>query len=176
MAYSQEKEDSRRFANSYRPIVPLGGNKSCSLKRHFYGVLHEVVGYLDLLASKHPDLRFAYPGVGDILDHCRRFDSKNKYSKAAVEKALAYLRARHVISARLVRFCDGQLRDGFIVAPHEHLTICTSATRCRFVGMAAPFDCWHQLPTGEVFWVNPNEPDRHRQPELKIENVDAEDE
>lgn len=172
---SSAQKDSRRFAYSYRRVVPLGGNKSCSLKRHFYGVLHEVVGYLDLLASKHPDTRFVYASVDSILDHCRRYDSKNKYSKAAVEKALAYLRARHIISARLVRPCDDQERDGFIVAPHEHLTVCPTATACRFVGMAAPFDCWHQLPTGEIFWVNPNDPDRHRHwPEMKNEHADDE--
>jgi hypothetical protein len=166
----EEKAASRRFANSYRRTVPLGGNKTCSLKRHFCGVLHEVVGYLDLLASKHPENRFVYAHVDTILKHCSRFDSKNKYSKTAIEKSLAYLRTRHVISARLVRFCDGHLRDGFIVAPHEHLTISPSATKCCFVGLATPFDCWHQLPTGELFWVNPDDPCRHGWPELRVNN------
>jgi hypothetical protein len=62
-----------------------------------------------------------------------------------------------------VRFCDGQLREGFIVAPHQHVTVLLGATQCRYVGMAAPFDCWHQLPTGEVFWVDPANPNRHQE-------------
>ena len=162
----KQQDTSRRFAKSYRRTVLLGGNKTCSLKRHFRGFLREVVGYLDSLAAQHPE-RFVYPHVDTIVKHCRRFGSQNEYSKASVEKALAYLKARHIISPRVERVVSGQLRDGFIVAPHEHLTITPCATQCRFVGIAAPFDCWHQLPNGVVFWVNPHDPERHtRWPEI----------
>jgi hypothetical protein len=161
-----EKEASRRFAKSYRRVVNLGGNKACSLKRHFDGVVHEVVGYLDYLATLHPETRFAYASVDVIVAHCQKFTSKEKFSKAAVEKALKYLQMRHIISRRVTRWCAGQMRDGFIVAPHEHLTIRPSATKCRFVGMAAPFDCWEQDPqTNEVFWRMP--------PKSTVESTDG---
>ena len=157
-----ESRIERRFAKSYRPAVHLGGNKNCSLKRHFFGGLHEVVGYLDFLASRHPESRFVYASIADIIEHCRKFDSKTKYNKRWINYALEYLRLRHIVSARLVRLCDGQMREGFIVAPHQHVTVLLGATQCRYVGMAAPFDCWHQLPTGEVFWVDPADPNRHK--------------
>lgn len=149
-----EKESSRRFAESFRRVVELGGNKNCSLKRHFRGVLREVVGYLDLMAAKHPETRFVYCSVDSIIEHCCRFDSKEVYKPRGVKYALEYLRRRHIVSVPLLLNCDGQFREGFIVAPHEHVTIQTSATKCRFVGMAAPFDCWEQSPTGEIFWIN----------------------
>ncbi len=160
------KDKSRRGADSFRKRVDLGGNKSCSLKRHFKGIFREVIGYLEFWAARHPETRFVYCGVDDIVAHCTKFKSKEGYNKRAVEYVLAILRGRNIISPRLCRHCDGQMREGFIVAPHEHLTKMVGATKCVFVGMAGAFDCWHQLPTGEVFWVNPADPKRHNQSQM----------
>lgn len=156
------KDPTRRGAESYTRTVDLGGNKQCSLKRHFRGIFHEVIGYLDLQAKRHPETRFVYCGVDDIVAHCTKFKSKESYKKRAVVYVLTILRERHIISPRLRRHCDGQMRDGFIVAPHEHVTKQKGSTKCVFVGMAGAFDCWHQLPTGEIFWVNPNDLNRHK--------------
>ncbi len=160
------KDKSRRGADSFRKHVPLGGNKNCSLKRHFKGIFREVIGYLDLQAARHPETRFVYCSVQNIVDHCTKFDTKNKYSTRSVEYVLSIARARHILSPHLRRHCDGQMRDGFIVAPHEHLTKQVGATKCVFIGMAEPFDCWHQLPTSEILWVNPADPNRHKQPQM----------
>lgn len=162
-----ESRIERRFAQSFRRTVDLGGNKNCSLKRHFKGALREVVGYLDLLAGNHSE-RFVCPSVAKIVYYCTKFGSENSYSKTSIEKALAYLRKRHVISGRVVRFWNGAMREGFIVAPHINLTIRQGETKCVYVGMAAPFDCWHQLPTGEIFWVDPQDPNRHKRPEFYV--------
>lgn len=89
----QQKALERRFAACYRKTVDLGGNKQCSLKRHFSRALREVVGYLDLLASKNPELRFVYCSVHSIVEHCNRFDSEQNYKKRGVEYALEYLRS-----------------------------------------------------------------------------------
>jgi hypothetical protein len=161
----------RRFAQSYRRTVELGGNNVCSLQRHFRGALHEVVHWLDLWAANHPE-RFVIATVPGIVEHCKKYGSGTYYKTRLIEYCLAHLRRRCIISGRLVRMFNGEPREGFIVARHDCVTTARGKTKCVFVGMATPFDCWHQLPSGEIFWVDPTDPQRHsRHEELNSEKI-----
>ncbi len=118
--------------------------------------MRELVGYLDLLASNNPQ-RFVYASVDALREKCHRFNQPDaKYSKRWIEAALRELRARHVISARLMRWG----MEGVIVAAHQHV-VRVECGRCHFIGMAAPFDCWEQKigpdgkPFGPVWWRKP---------------------
>jgi hypothetical protein len=151
--------NSRRFAHSFRRTVELKPEETCSLKHHYRGAMREVVGLLDMWASNDPE-RFVYAGVDAIVKHCKRYQQpKNKYGARWVKYVLAALRARNIISERVLRVRKGEKIEGFIVALHEHLVLPISESRCRLVGMAAPFNCWKQaigpdnLPYGPVWWV-----------------------
>ena len=147
-----EPKQDRRFVASYRKRVELGGNKKCTLKRHFRGGLREVVGFLDLLASKDPE-RFVWPHVSTIVAHCRKFGKKDQYNERWVQYALAYLRSRHMISSRVTRLRNGMWHEGFIVADHDGLTDQPTKTACIYMGIGAMKNCWTQDENGHVFWV-----------------------
>lgn len=124
----------RRFTKSFRKIYDqLEPGEQCNFEHHYKGVLREVIHWLNLWASNRPD-RFVFAEVEAIAAHCHRFKNpKSKYAPRSVGYVLAELRARGVISGRLMRMVDGEERWGFIVAPHDCLTVRTEKG-CIFKG------------------------------------------
>jgi hypothetical protein len=121
----------RSFAGSFCRVTH--DKEKCALKNHYRGAMREVVGFLDMLAARDPE-RFVYCGVDAIQRHCKKFQSKNLHSKTWVEKVLAELRHRHVVSRRLVRVRRYEEVAGFIVAPHSCLTKSMPDDSCIFHG------------------------------------------
>src|SRR5258705_7263505 len=82
---AREMEKSNRantpgLAKNFKPHVALKNSEVCSsLKRHYRGALRQVVGYLDLLATKDPE-RFVWPSISDIQKHCRDYKRGGLYS------------------------------------------------------------------------------------------------
>jgi hypothetical protein len=135
----------RRFSNSFRPrFDELQSGEICKLEHHYSGLLRELIGWLDLLASNRPD-RFVYCGVEAMVEHCHRYKQpNNKFGKRLIEYALKELRARHIISKRLFRFVDGVQREGFIVAPHDCLCVRETPTDCVLVGQLKASGRWER--------------------------------
>lgn len=82
------------FKRSFRAEVPLCP-EGCNWRWHFpSGVLREVMTYMDLLAKQHP-MRYVYAKPGDIAAHTKDYAKPGvpPFSRSAVFKALAYLRA-----------------------------------------------------------------------------------
>ena len=127
------------FSRSLKPLVRLKDGKLCSLKRHFKGCMRQVVGYLDLLASKDPD-RLVWATAKNIQLHCPTGKGKELYGIRMVERALQAARDTGILSRQ--HAIELQERRGFIVgsayvvAPHEALTV-QNGTCCRFVGACA---------------------------------------
>lgn len=135
----------------FRPIVgPLKKSEKCSLKRHFVGVLREVIGYLEHLErSFNRDDRFLFVGVETIVKHCTRLRMeyklevvrgkaekvgrirKDKISKRDIEYALKFLREKRIISGT---FTNEQGERGFVVAPHDAL-FARDGQRCCYKGI-----------------------------------------
>jgi hypothetical protein len=144
----------RSFAGSFCRVTH--DKDKCELKNHYRGAMREVVGYLDMLAANDPE-RFVFCGVDDIVKHCQKYQSKNIHSKTWVEKVLAELRRRHVVSKRLVRVRRYEEKDGFIVAPHGCLTELMSDGTCIFRGVAHVCGRWERNgdagPRSVLFWA-----------------------
>jgi hypothetical protein len=127
-------------------VKTLTAHQKCQLKNHYRGALREVAGYLDLLASRDPE-RFVFAKPDNIVDHCRRFEQpSNKYGKRWVERALAELRARHVIT-RAIRVRGYQEKLGWIVAHHDALARRVEPGACVWFGT--------QENTGDLTTVSP---------------------
>jgi hypothetical protein len=144
----------RSFAGSFCRVTH--DKENCELKNHYRGAMREVVGYLDMLAAKDPE-RFVFCGVDDIVKHCQKYQSKNLHSKTWVEKLLAELRHRHVVSGRLVRVRRHQEVVGFIVAPHSCLTETMLDGTCIFRGPVQTCGRWERTgnagPGTVLFWA-----------------------
>jgi hypothetical protein len=110
--------------------VRLKAGELCSHKRHFRGVLREVIGYLDLLAQADREF-FAWATVGDIAEHCQRYHGK-KYGKRQIENALNVLRQMWLVSGVVKRVRGGVEREGRIVTPHRAL-FCRCMNHCTYV-------------------------------------------
>src|SRR5712664_502141 len=113
---------------SAKPLVALKKGDTCSLKRHFKGCARQVIGYLDLLASKDPD-RLVWMRVQNIVEHCKNYSKKDKagkptmYKKSAVEKTLKDFRDAGILSYP-AKVPDQERRgfivtDCFVLAPHD---------------------------------------------------------
>jgi hypothetical protein len=111
------------FPKGFRPIVELRNvDDECRLKRHFRGVLREVVGYLDLLADNN-EQRFVEARVPDIVAHCNNFPrGKKRYNERWVKYGLAYLRA-HGVLIPAVAEVNGTDRFGYRVVHHDEMTL-----------------------------------------------------
>lgn len=123
------KKQERDFNDSFllAPIgVPLRKGRKHSLKSHARKgtLVYEVLGILDLLAANDPEHRFVFIERPSILKLCnkgRRVNAK-KYSMSMLQRVLAELQARHIVSPYFKAW-DG--RYGFVVEPHD--------ARCRVV-------------------------------------------
>ncbi len=112
-----------RGKQSFTKKVPLKPGEICSsLKRHYEFCAREVVGYLDMLATNDPE-RFVWPHVPTIVENCNlRRKTKKEYGRRQVNYVLALLRLQRVLTdAERVR--GGVLRQGWIVAPHNAVTV-----------------------------------------------------
>src|SRR5271169_2773251 len=90
----------RSFSGSFQRVSQW---QPCyQLAHHYRGAMREVVGFLDLLAANDPE-RFVFCGVDAIVKHCKKYQSKNLHGKRWVEKVLAELRRRNVVSKALTR-------------------------------------------------------------------------
>lgn len=148
-------KDIRTFAHSFTPVVNLKRGETCSLKRHYRGALHELIGYLDLLAQKDPE-RFVFAHMDTIISACSKFKSKKPFRERAIKYALAELRLRFIVSKRLMRSRFGREMEGFIVAPHDSLAL-QHDHQCRLRGQAlgGP-SVWARTEGGVVFWAGWN--------------------
>lgn len=148
--------DIRNFKRSFRPIVLLKAGEVCSLKRHYYGALREVIGYLDKLAANDSE-RFVYPTVPDIVRHCNRYKNRKPYGQRIVEYAISYAQQQHVISKTVERERLGAVREGFIVTPHDSLAV-HGKRCCEFKGMLRAPGHWESdLTPGNptIWWAGP---------------------
>jgi hypothetical protein len=108
--------------------VRLREGEACGYRRHFLGLVRDVLGYLDLLAGNDPE-RFVYCRVDDIILNvgkkrtARLLSSvskvKTEYKRREIEYVLTYLRREWIISGAVARFRNGLWREGRIVAPHD---------------------------------------------------------
>lgn len=148
MNKQNEKQNRiRRFGKSFRPVVDdIAPTESCSLKRHYRGVLRELIGYVDYLAELDPKKeRFVFAHVDALAAGCKKFANKTLYSKTAIEKGLSEFRARHIISKRLTRIRNGEEKTGFIVAPHDCLAV-PGQGGCVFKGQLRAPGRWERSP------------------------------
>src|SRR5882757_5050147 len=98
-----DRANTPGLAKNFKPHVPPKNGKLCSsLKRHYRGALRQVVGYLDLLATKDPE-RFVWPSISDIQKHCRDYKRGGLYSVRIVSYCKEALIAQGVISNRVWR-------------------------------------------------------------------------
>jgi hypothetical protein len=102
--------------------VKLRKERGHSLKSHARcrTAIRELLGYLDLLAEKHPQ-RFVFASLKAIVAGCNKGARKQgeHYTLSHLKGELAELRARHIVGPYFTTW-DG--RQGFIVAPHD--TMC----------------------------------------------------
>jgi len=149
------KPSTDKFGRSFRPVVVLKNDEVCSLKRHYRGVLREVIGYLDKLAGNDPQ-RFVFATVKDIVRHCNKFSQgRAPYQQRAVEYALAFLRKQHLISRPVKRPRLGVMYQGFIVTPHDSLAMREKGC-CDFKGQLGAPGAWQAeagLPGS--WWAGP---------------------
>jgi hypothetical protein len=78
--------------------------------------------------------RFVFCKPDDIVKHCHRFEQpNNKYGKRWVERALAELTDRHIIT-RATRVRRYQEKNGWIVAHHDALARRVKPDTCVWFG------------------------------------------
>ena len=144
---------NQKFPRSLIPRELRTTDAECSHKRHCWGVVREVLGYLDLQANRDTTgERFVWCSVGDIVEHCRRYKGA-AYGKRAVEYSLAFLTRKSVVSRRLERKRGGVMREGYIVTPHDALYLRTKNI-CEFVRRRKPGYVWRRDPaTRSWYWV-----------------------
>jgi len=149
------KPSTDKFGRSFRPAVVLKKDEVCSLKRHYRGVLREVIGYLDKLAANDPQ-RFVFATVPDIVRHCNKFSQgRAPYQQRAVEYALAFLRKQHVISRPVKRPRLGVMYQGVIVTPHDSLALREKGC-CDFKGQLGAPGAWQAEPgLPGSWWAGP---------------------
>ena len=144
-------KNARSFAGSFNPV---SYHENCSLKNHYRGAMREVVGYLDKLANLNPE-RFVFPSVDDIVEHCKKYQTKNLHGKRWVEKVLAELRHRRILSGRVQRVVFRVERDGWIMAPHDCVTRRVEDA-CIFVGPMHGCGRWQRTgdggPGSVLYW------------------------
>lgn len=129
--------------SNFKKVSKKAAGKCC-LKNHYRRGHAEVIGILDLWASNDPE-RFVFPRVDAIVARCKKFQTKTLHGKGWVEKILRDLRVHHVISKPLTRVRDYQEMRGFIVAPHDSLTVRKPGRKgslCLWVGQLQAPGCW----------------------------------
>jgi hypothetical protein len=153
----------RRFSKSFqRKYHKLKPGETCMLKHHYSGALRELVGLLDLWAANDPERFIPLDGgVDAIVRCCHRYKGAG-YGKRAIEYALREVRERHIISDWLVRIRDGEEVSGFIMAPHDCLSVRESDTTCIFKGQLRAPGYWKrdvlktasgEVKLGPVYWA-----------------------
>lgn len=128
-----DRKKPNRGKKSFTKRVPLSPGQTCdSLKRHYKLCAREVVGYLDKLAANDQE-RFVWPHVPTIVKNCNlRRKVKKGYGIRQVNYVLAGLHCQRVLTdAERVR--GGVLRQGWIVAPHNAVTV-VEDNCCDFQG------------------------------------------
>jgi hypothetical protein len=151
------------YRNFHRVTKKAPGN--CRLKDHFFGGHREVIGYLDMLASRDKE-RFVFPHVPTIVAHCKKYQTKELHGQSWVEKILRDLRRWHIISTRVTRVRNYKELRGVIVAPHAALTERKPAatatgkgTVCVYVGQRWSVGRWERkeikttTPDGRKVWT-----------------------
>jgi hypothetical protein len=114
---------------SQKIAVRLRGDTPCALKRHFKGCLRQVVGYLDMLASRDHE-RFVWPGWQAIREHTRNYATGKIASRSQVYFWLDIAEQMHILTpARRNR--GGCIRDGYIVLDHDAIAM-QSRKGCSF--------------------------------------------
>jgi hypothetical protein len=129
-------QPTRRSAAHSAKITP---GKPHSLKNHFRGCAREVIAYLDTLADLNP-YRFAYCHVSTIVKKCHRYKGAG-YSERAVKTCLKALQESGIIQRVTVNW-HGDVKTGYIVAPHSRLTLVSPDAYCEFT------------TTFEINWFN----------------------
>ena len=147
------------FKDSFLPTLHFNTKRDCdkhtTWSAHFpEGCAREVVRCLELLAKNNPD-RWVYVTVPGLVKMCdgrfRKGKAKKAYSATAIEKALRFLRDKHVISRKHGTAPDGRLQEGFVVAPHG--AMCRRYDRaCVFVGVERATGTFILRP-GDARWV-----------------------
>jgi hypothetical protein len=150
-------KNQRSFSGSFQRVSQW---QPCyKLAHHYRGAMREVVGILDKWAANDPE-RFVFCHVDAIAEQCKKYQSKNLHGKRWVEKVLAELRRRHVISKPLTRIRRHEEVTGCIVAPHDCLTVREDDGLCVLVGQLAAPGCWKRvfvnaegvIKAGPVHW------------------------
>ncbi len=119
------------FEKSFRPEVNLKPNNRCSLKKHYRGVLREIVGFLDNLADKNSE-RFVWATVPAIVRACTKFSrGREPYKKRMVYYGLRFLQEQGVLQ-RAERIQAGIKRLGFIVMRHDEIAGSIGVNLCKF--------------------------------------------
>lgn len=108
--------------------VKLRGGEECSWRKHFRGLLRDVVSYLDLLANNDPE-RFVFARVEDIIKHTQKLKD-TPYNRRQVEYALAYLRSQWIVSGIVTRLRFGVWHEGRIVTPHYAMCSLNEKGQC----------------------------------------------
>jgi hypothetical protein len=158
-----------RFANSFHPKVKPPAGEPCALKWHYSGVMRELVGYFESMATLEFDPtgeRFVYTSVAYLLRKGKLARYKGTaYSESAIRHALAELRARRIISKPLERerwLSSGEkghevLRKltGSIVALHDCIAH-KVGDECHFVGPMKLCGRWQRTgdggPGSVLYW------------------------
>ncbi|MGB8495789.1 MAG: hypothetical protein WCE53_15420 [Candidatus Acidiferrum sp.] len=123
--------------------VRLKAGEPCSHKRHFRGVLREVISYLELLAQNDPEY-FVWATVEDIVEHCQRYHGK-RYQRREVEYALDIFRRLWIVSGIVKRVRGGVEREGRVVAPHFAVFHRSAKNRCSYAQ--------HSIPGQRTLWT-----------------------
>jgi len=109
-----------RWARSICPDVQLRPNRACTLKRHFRGCLRQVIGYLDLLASRDHE-RFVWCSWKNIVQHARKWRQGGRtFKHSMVFRCLDQAKELGIIETSS-RIRNGCVRTGFIVKNHDVL-------------------------------------------------------
>jgi hypothetical protein len=98
--------------------------------------------YIEFLASRNPD-RFVYASVPALTKGCNGKYRKNRkpYSQVTVEKTLKIFRDHAIISRRFEMRVNGVVRNGFVLAPHDSMTI-RHPKACIVAGIGAGPGQW----------------------------------
>lgn len=137
-----------RYAKSFHKKVRPPAGERCSLKWHYTGVMRELIGFFDEMATlDETGERFVFTSIAYIIEtaekNCKRFNGK-PYSESSIRHGLAEARARRVISKLLER--ERWLPSG--EKGHQML-------RALGGSIVANHDCVTHFENGECTWVGP---------------------
>ena len=132
---NDSKKKPVRGKDSFHRIVLLKPGHIChDLKNHYKFCAYEVVGYLNSLAAMDAE-RFVWPSVPTIVTKCNKGKRKGKkpYGRRIVNYTLSDL-CRDRILTPTERVRGGALRQGWIMAPHDAVTMRNENGDCDLLG------------------------------------------